>query len=151
MQREGQPQKDPPEHHSPATKSEKSDAQNDQRYIEKAIQPNIEAVLYQIRSITPNGGSIVILRSAAKNPADVCPPAAVARRVRVALAIRVRMMDAVRRDPLNRSAFDRQRTANNQKVFDQFWDFVTSMRNQSMKSHPDAQAAGNPIENRGCN
>ena len=74
-----------------------------------------------------DSGLIVILRGAPQYPANVRPPTAVARRMRIAGAICVRMMYAMRYDPLNRTAFERERAADRQKIFNCFRNFITAM------------------------
>ena len=46
------------------------------------------------------------VRGAAQNPTDMRPPATIARRMRVAGLVSMRVMDAMRRNPLNRTTFD---------------------------------------------
>src|SRR5688572_32238612 len=76
----------------------------------------------------------------------MCPPAAVARCMRVASAIRMSMMNAMCRDPLNRAAFERQRSTGDQEVFDWFRNPVRTVRDQAVIAHADAKHAGNPIK-----
>ena len=87
----------------------------------------------------------MILCRAAQDPTDVRPPAAIARRMGVAVSIRVRMMNAMCGDPLNRAAFERQRAADNQKIFDWLWYAVSAMSEESMKAHPNAETATHPV------
>ena len=56
-------------------------------------------------------GLIVILCGTAKNPPDVGPHASVARRVRVTLLVRVRVMNPMGCYPLNWTAFQRKGAA----------------------------------------
>ena len=93
-------------------------------------------------------GLIVTLRAAPQNPTDMRPPAAIARRMRVAIAIRVRMMDSMRCDPLYRTTLYCQRAADYQEVFDGFGNFISSMRQQPVEAHADAEASCDPIEYR---
>ena len=93
----------------------------------------------------------MILRSTAQDPTDVRPPAAVARRVWVAVSIRVRMMNPMRGDPLNGSAFERQRSADDQEVLDWLWYAVAAMSDKPMKAHPNAKTAADPVQNQGGN
>ena len=48
-------------------------------------------------------------------------------RVRIAFEIRFLMMDAVRGDPEDRTAFERERAAPGQEVFDPFGRLVTAV------------------------
>src|SRR5688572_20015608 len=76
----------------------------------------------------------------------MCPPAAVARSVGVASAIRMSMMNAMRRDPLNRAAFERQRSTGDQEVFDCLRNLIRAVCDQAVIAHADAKHAGNPIK-----
>ncbi len=87
-----------------------------------------------------------MLRVAAHNPTDMCPPTAVSRCMRIADAVRMGVVNAVRRDPLDRAAFERQRPAANQKIFDELWHFVAAMSDEPVEPHTYAQAAGDPVK-----
>ena len=89
----------------------------------------------------------MILCGAPQYPTDMCPPAAVAWRVRIARAISVRMMYAVSHQPLNGTAFESQRPAGNEKVFNELRYFVTAVSKQPMIAHADTQAPANPVKN----
>src|SRR5882724_6695854 len=54
------------------------------------------------------------------------------------------MMNAMRDDPVDRAAFECEQAAKCKKVFHRFRCFITTMRQQSMKAHADAQAARDP-------
>src|SRR6185437_181453 len=77
------------------------------------------------------------------------PPLAIARRMRIAVVIGLLMMDAMRSDPGNGAAFEREATANRQKVFEQTRRFVGPMSVQAMIAQTDAEAGGHPIEEDG--
>src|SRR5580692_5009585 len=77
------------------------------------------------------------------------PPLALDRRMRVAILIRVLVMNAVRRDPENRSAFERERGADGQEVLHPLRSLVATVREQPMISHADTQAARNPPQEHG--
>ena len=66
------------------------------------------------------------------------------RRVRIAFLIGMLMMDAVRGDPEDRSAFERERAADRQEIFHPLRSLVAAVRQQAVIAHADAQAAGNP-------
>ena len=61
---------------------------------------------------------VVVQPLAGEDPAHVRPAGAFARRVRIAFVVGVLMMDAVRGDPEDRSALERQRAAEGQEVLD---------------------------------
>src|SRR5437870_5121262 len=89
----------------------------------------------------------MILSGAAQDPTDMCPPAAIARRMRIACAVCMRVMDPMRGNPLDRATFEGQRPASHQEIFHQLWHLVTTMSNQPVKAHADTQTAGDPVEN----
>src|SRR5688572_14752362 len=89
----------------------------------------------------------MVLRSPTQNPPDVGPPATVPRRVRISLLVGMRVMNPVCGDPLNWTTFQGQRAARYQKVFHDPGHVITTVRQQSMKPHTDAQTAGDPVEN----
>src|SRR5271170_5161661 len=59
------------------------------------------------------------------------------------------MMNAVRSDPENRSAFKGERGADGQEVLHPLRRLVAAVREQAMISHPDSQAARNPPQEHG--
>src|SRR5437870_1398067 len=69
----------------------------------------------------------------------------------VASLVTVRVMQPMGRDPVNRSAFERQRAADIQKIFDQLWNSIAPVRQQTVIAHADAKALGHPRQNRGYN
>ena len=83
---------------------------------------------------------------AAENPAGVRPPRAFARRVRIAFAIRVLVMDAMRRDPEDRPAFERQRAAPREDVLDPLVGLVAPVGQQPVIAHADAEHAGDAVQ-----
>ena len=78
------------------------------------------------------------------DPAHVRPEAAIARRVRIAFHVSILVMDAMRRYPEKRSAFQRQRGAEGDEIFEPLISLEAAMREQPVISNADAQAAGNP-------
>src|SRR5262249_46695956 len=79
----------------------------------------------------------------------VCPEAAVAGRMRIALHISVLVMDSVSSHPEKRSALQRERRANRQKVFNPFISLEPAVSEQAVIPHADAQAARNPPQKDG--
>src|SRR5262252_3090472 len=69
--------------------------------------------------------------------------------MRVAVDIGKLMMNAVRRDPENRAALERQRGAPGEKVLDPLWSFVSAMGKKTVVAHANAQAAGDPPQENG--
>jgi hypothetical protein len=88
----------------------------------------------------------VILSGAPQDPTHVCPPTAIAWRVRVAGTICVRVVYAVRHGPLNWSTLECDRAARHKKICNGFWNFISAMRQQPVKSHADAKTAANPVK-----
>ena len=144
---QGQTEEYSPQHYAPTSEHKEHQPQHDQRDVIEAVKPDVVAILDQIRSVALDRGVIVIMRGAAQNPTDVRPPAAIARRMRVAGLVSVRMMDAMRRNPLNRATLDRQHAAGYEEIFDQFRHFVTTMSDQPVKAHADTKTAGHPVKN----
>ena len=64
--------------------------------------------------------------------------------MRIAFLIGELMMDAVRRHPENRPAFERERRANGQEILHPLRRLISAMREQPVITHADAQAARNP-------
>src|SRR5689334_4330442 len=77
------------------------------------------------------------------------PPHAVAWRMRIAVVIGLLMVDAMRSDPGDGSTFEREATANRQKVFEETRCFVGPVSVQAMIAQTDPEAGGHPIEENG--
>src|SRR5688572_2626465 len=69
--------------------------------------------------------------------------------MRVACTICVRMMYAVRYHPLDWTTFESHRAASHQKIFDEFRDLVTAVRQQPVIAHTDTKTAAHPIQDDG--
>ena len=69
----------------------------------------------------------VSLCTTPQDPANVRPPSTITGRVRVSFLIRVRVMNAMSRDPLDGPSFESESAANCQEVLDQSRDSVTTM------------------------
>jgi hypothetical protein len=91
-----------------------------------------------------------VLSIAEYNPTHVRPEAAIVRRMGIAGLVGILVVHAVGGNPKNRSAFERQRSANRKEVFDELRYPVRTMRMQPVIAHADAKADRHPIEN-GCN
>ena len=72
-----------------------------------------------------------------------------ARRMGIAFAVRLLMMDAVRCDPEDRPAFERERSARREDVFDPLMSLVAAVREQAMVPHADPEHARNQPEGDG--
>ncbi len=89
-----------------------SDPQNHLRNVVIFRDPDVEFILGEVGNVTGESGRVVVHRLAHENPSHVRPPLAVDRRMRIAFLIRILMMNAVRRHPENRPAFQSKRRAN---------------------------------------
>src|SRR5436305_9424839 len=58
----------------------------------------------------------------------------------------MRVMDAMRHNPVDGPAFKCERAAEGQKILHQLWRLVATMSQESVKTHSHAQARGNPPE-----
>ena len=83
---------------------------------------------------------------AEKEPADVSPPGAIVRSVRITVMIRFLMVDAMGSDPEDRSAFERESTTDSKEIFQSEGDFVAAMGEQPMIAKTDAETDGHPIQ-----
>src|SRR5580658_2878507 len=96
-------------------------------------------VFAKIGNVGVQIGALVVEGLAGKDPSHVRPETAVARRVRIARLVGELMMDPMRGYPENRSAFQRQRSANREEIFQPLGTFVTAMRQQPVITHADAK------------
>ena len=74
------------------------------------------------------------------------PEPAVVRRVRIAVVVGVLVVHAVRRDPENRPAFERQRAADGQEVLERLRRLVAAVRVQPVIAEADAEADRHPVQ-----
>src|SRR5258707_5026453 len=146
MQIEGNPKENAPHQIWPTAKREQSQTQKDQRHPVKAIKPHVKSVLHHVRRVARHRRSFIWLARAPQNPSHVRPPTAVARCVRITRNICMSVMDAMGYDPVDGPAFKCERAAEGQKVLDQLWRLVATMSQESVKTHSDPQACGNPPE-----
>ena len=110
---------------------------------------DVHRVAHQVRDVAPEHRRVVMQPVTGQDPAGVRPPRALARRVRIALVIRVLMVDAMRRHPEDRTALERQRAAPGQDVFDPLARLVAAMGQQAVIRHADAEHAGDDIQDEG--
>ena len=82
-----------------------------------------------------------------ENPAGVRPPGALARRMRITVLIRMLMVDAMSGHPEDGAAFECERAAPCQHVFDPFVRLVATVGEEPVVAHPDAQHSGHDVEN----
>lgn len=110
---------------------------------------NLKFVFSEVGDIRQQFLGVAVHGLARENPAHVRPEAAVARRVRITVFVRVLMMDTMRGDPRDGAAFKGERAADRQEIFHPFRRLVTAMREQAMVAHTNAETARNPPKNDG--
>jgi hypothetical protein len=86
---------------------------------------------------------------AEEDPSHVRPEATVVRGVRIGVRVGVLVVQAVRRDPENRAALERQRAADREKVLEQLRYFVGPVRVQAVITHADPETDAHPVEEGG--
>jgi hypothetical protein len=104
----------------------------------------VKLVFAKVRNVRKQRGGMIVQRTPGNDPAHVRPEAAIARGVRVTFHISVLVMDAVRGHPEKWTAFQRQRCADGNEIFEPFISLESAMREQPMIGDADAKAAGNP-------
>jgi len=144
MQADGDAQKDAPQHPRPTAKRVKDDARRNQRHVVEAVDHPMHAIFHQIGRISSQRRFRMLLCCADQNPTDVRPPTAIARRMRIAFVIGVRVMYAMRGDPVDRTAFERQRATQREEIFERTRRLEPPVRQQSVIANADAQPARYP-------
>ena len=81
------------------------------------VQPDVETMLGQIGSVLRHEPGVVVFGFAEQEPADVGPPGAIARRMRIAGLVGFLVMNAMRGHPENRPAFQGKGAADGEEVF----------------------------------
>src|ERR1044072_7481815 len=146
MKSQCETQENSPQQHIPTAEYKQHHAYHCEGNIVVGIEPTVIPIFYQIGRVASEGFLAMILCRAPQNPTNVGPPAAIARRVRVACFICVCVVYPVRHYPLNRSAFERHRAAGHQKVFDRFRHFITAVSEQPVPTHADAKTSTDPVK-----
>src|SRR5579863_4019629 len=123
-------EEDAPQNVPPSTNGEKQHGQNGDRYPVPPADPFMESVFAKFWNIGQKLSRIVLHGFAGENPAHVGPKPSIVGRMRVTLLIGVLVMQAVGRNPEERSAFQGQRTAHSQNIFHPFGSLVSAMREQ---------------------
>src|SRR5579862_9526351 len=108
--------------------------------------PDMELGFGEVRNVARQGAGVLVQAFAHQNPSHVGPPLAIERCVRIAFLIGELMMNAVSRDPENRSTFKGKSCTDGQEIFHPLRSFVSAMSEQAVVPHADAKAAGNPPE-----
>ena len=126
---------------------EQSEADDDVGEPVPVGEPDVELVLAEVGCVLREDRGVVMETLAHEDPAHVRPERALTRRVRIAFLIRLLMMDAMRRDPEDRSAFERERAADREEVLDELGGLVAAVREQPVIRHADAEHAAGVVEN----
>ena len=148
VQADGGPEEDAPEHIGPAAERQQDQADDDIRDPVPGGQPDVELVPAQVGRIARQHGRVPVQPLTHENPAHVGPPATLARRVRVALAVRLLVVNAMRGDPEDRPTLERERAADRQEILDPQIGLVGAVREQAVVGHADAEAPGDPPQER---
>ncbi len=125
-------------------KREQQQADDHLRHPVPGGQRDVELVLAEIGRVAREHVGVVVHRLAGQDPADVRPVGAFSRRVRIAFVIRMLVMNAMRGDPENRSALERERAAHGEEVLHPLRRLVAAVRQQAVIAHADAQRTGDP-------
>src|SRR5437868_14212595 len=147
VQTDGHSEEDTPHQVGQAAHRHKNDAECRQRNPVPFGKPNMDFVATKVWSVAFELRIAVVQDFPADDPSHVRPPAAVARTVRIALAIASLMMNAVRTHPEDWPTFKRKRCASREEVFEPFWNFVSAMRQQAVVAHADSKAQRKIPEN----
>ncbi len=118
VQADGGAEEDAPEHVGNAAVGQQREADDDVRRPVPFGERDVDGIAHQIGHVPGEHGGVVVHALAGEDPAHVRPPRAFTRRVRIALAVGVLVMDAMRRHPEDRPAFERERPAPGQEVLD---------------------------------
>jgi len=109
-----------------------------------SADPHVKLIFAKIRYIWKEDCRVVMDALPRQDPAHMGPQTAVLRRMWVSLFVRVLMMHAMYRDKENWTAFQGERATDSENVLHPFWRPIPSMREKSMVSHPNPDAAGDP-------
>ena len=108
-------------------------------------EPDVEAVAGEIGRVAIENFGLRVQGVAEEEPAGVGPPAAFTRGVRVAFVVAVLVVDAMRRDPEHRAAFEGQGGAGSHEVFKPFGNLVAAVGEQTVVAHADADIDGHHV------
>lgn len=112
-------------------------------------QPDVDRIAGKIGSVTAEERGFGVQGAAGENPAGVGPPGAIMRCVRVALVVRVLVMDAMRSHPEDRATLKGHRPAGGDEIFDPLGSSVAAMGKEAMIGHADAYVDREEIHNSG--
>src|SRR6266567_588659 len=92
----------------------------------------------QIGNIARKRLGILMQALAHQNPTHMGPPFPVNGSVRVAFLVRKLMMNSMSGNPENRTAFERQRSADSQTILHPLWGLVAAVGQEPVVAHSDA-------------
>src|SRR5205823_1066280 len=99
--------------------------------------PHMKLRFGQIGNVARKRLGILMQALTHQNPTHMGPPFPINGTVRVAFLVRKLMMNSMSGNPENRPTFERQCSADGQKVLHPFWSLVAAMRQQPMIAHSD--------------
>ncbi len=105
-------------------------------------EPDVEAVAAQVGDVASQNGGLRMQGVAEEDPAGVCPPAAFARRVRIAFLVAQLVVHAMSGHPEDRPALKRESGADGHQVLDPLGRLVAAVRQQAVVAHADADVDG---------
>jgi hypothetical protein len=109
-----------------------------------SADPNVKLVFAKIRYVWKEDRRVVMDALPRQDPTYMGPETAVSRRMWISLFVRVLVMHTMYRDKENWAAFQGERATYGENVLHPFWRPIPSMREKSMVSHPNPDAAGDP-------
>src|SRR6185503_7932014 len=99
VEAESRSEEDAPKHVRNTAEYEKAETDDDIRHPVPGGQEDVYAVATEVGNVLGEHRRVVVESVTGQNPSHVGPPGAFARRVRVAFAIGLLVVDAVRGDP----------------------------------------------------
>ena len=150
VQAVGRAEERAPQHIGPAAEREQRESDDDLRHPVPGGQRDVETILAEVGRVAREHLGVVVHRPAGHDPSHVRPVGAFARGVRIAFVIGMLMVNAVRRHPEDRSAFEGERAADCEEYIHPFRRLVAAMRQQAVIAHADAERAGDPPEENGA-
>ncbi len=146
MKTEDGAEEDPPHDKGHSSDGEKHNAKHDHGHVMVFRDPDVKFVLGQIGNVMCQRLRVVVHRFAGEYPAHVRPPGAVDRRVRIAFLVGMLVVNAVRRYPEYRPAFESKRGTDRQQILDPFGSLVPPVSQQPVVRHADPRAARHPVQ-----
>jgi len=110
------------------------------------VQVGVEGIASQVGRVLRHQLGVVMLGFAREQPADMGPPGAFAGRMGIARLVRILMMDAMSGYPKDGSAFERERAAESQEIFERPGKLIRTVRVQPVIAHADAQSDADPVQ-----